>query len=57
MPNLFIIGNGFDIAHGLPTKYKHFRQFLVDVYDADENISLKKHLVCLIMKSSMICAM
>jgi hypothetical protein len=40
MPNLFIIGNGFDIAHGLPTKYKHFRQFLVDVYDADENISI-----------------
>jgi len=26
--NLFIIGNGFDIGHELPTKYLHFRAFL-----------------------------
>lgn len=25
---LFIIGNGFDIAHGLPTKYIDFRNYL-----------------------------
>ena len=24
MNRLFIIGNGFDLAHGLPTSYKHF---------------------------------
>jgi hypothetical protein len=29
MNNLFIIGNGFDLAHGLKTKYSHFRDFLV----------------------------
>lgn len=28
MKRLFIIGNGFDIAHGLPTKYLDFRKFL-----------------------------
>ncbi|MBL1535066.1 hypothetical protein ELC69_29050, partial [Klebsiella pneumoniae] len=22
---LYIIGNGFDIRHGLPTRYKHFK--------------------------------
>lgn len=32
MPNLFIIGNGFDIAHGLKTNYYDFRNFLVDEY-------------------------
>lgn len=26
--NLFIIGNGFDLAHGLETKYEHFRDYL-----------------------------
>ncbi|MFU1716766.1 bacteriophage abortive infection AbiH family protein [Bacillus amyloliquefaciens] len=26
--NLFIIGNGFDLAHGLPTQYWDFRTFL-----------------------------
>lgn len=26
--NLFVIGNGFDLAHGLETKYKHFREYL-----------------------------
>lgn len=28
--NLFIIGNGFDIAHGLPTKYADFKKYLSD---------------------------
>ena len=31
MNSLFIIGNGFDIAHGLKTKYHHFRDFLVQI--------------------------
>lgn len=25
---LFIIGNGFDLAHGLKTKYEDFRKYL-----------------------------
>ena len=30
---LFIIGNGFDRIHGLPTAYYHFRQYLLDNYE------------------------
>lgn len=29
--NLFIIGNGFDLAHGLETSYWNFRQYLKDI--------------------------
>ena len=29
--NILIIGNGFDLAHGLPTKYEHFLKY-VEVY-------------------------
>ena len=29
---LFIIGNGFDIDHGLKSQYSNFRQFLIDKY-------------------------
>lgn len=29
MSSLFIIGNGFDIAHGIPTKYRDFREFII----------------------------
>lgn len=32
MTNLFIIGNGFDLAHGMKTRYTDFRQFLIDNY-------------------------
>lgn len=28
MKRLFITGNGFDVAHGLPTKYSDFMDFL-----------------------------
>lgn len=28
MSNLFILGNGFDLAHGLNTSYKNFKKFL-----------------------------
>ncbi len=29
---LFIIGNGFDIGHGLPTRYWDFRNYLENIY-------------------------
>lgn len=32
MSNLFIIGNGFDLAHGMKTKYSDFKQFLINNY-------------------------
>lgn len=32
MKKLFIIGNGFDIAHGLPTKYSNFQNYLTKKY-------------------------
>ena len=32
MSSLFIAGNGFDIAHGIPTKYSDFRTFLIDMF-------------------------
>ena len=28
--NLYIIGNGFDLAHGMPTKYDDFKRWLVE---------------------------
>jgi len=34
---LFVIGNGFDIAHGLPTRYKDFRDYLVQKYAVNED--------------------
>jgi hypothetical protein len=30
--NLFIIGNGFDLDHGLETSYNHFRKYLLSNY-------------------------
>lgn len=30
MNNLIIIGNGFDLAHGMKTSYNHFIEYLVD---------------------------
>ena len=32
MGSLFIIGNGFDMAHGIPTSYSKFRSFVIDKY-------------------------
>lgn len=32
MSSLFIAGNGFDIAHGIPTKYRDFRSFVIQKY-------------------------
>lgn len=37
MRKLFIIGNGFDLAHGLPTRYSDFHRYLQETYpEADE---------------------
>lgn len=32
MSSLFIAGNGFDIAHGIPSMYSDFRRFVVNLY-------------------------
>ncbi|MBZ5482420.1 hypothetical protein JGU65_24860 [Bacillus sp. T_4] len=40
MSNLFIIGNGFDLAHRLPTSYKDFYKYLIKTYPNALNISL-----------------
>ena len=40
MKRLFIIGNGFDMAHGLPTGYQDFHRYLRSEYpNADETPS------------------
>jgi hypothetical protein len=41
---LFIIGNGFDIEHGLKTSYKDFKEFIeanMDSYKTVENYSVE----------------
>ncbi|MDE6201103.1 MAG: bacteriophage abortive infection AbiH family protein [Clostridiales bacterium] len=32
MSKLVILGNGFDLAHNIPTSYNHFREYLIDKY-------------------------
>lgn len=32
MSALIIIGNGFDLAHGMPTRYSDFRKYLISCY-------------------------
>ena len=34
---LFILGNGFDIAHSLPTRYRHFRKYLYLIQERQPN--------------------
>ncbi|MCY9002112.1 bacteriophage abortive infection AbiH family protein [Bacillus spizizenii] len=38
MSSLFIIGNGFDLAHGLPTRYKDFYNYLLKTYPDAEGL-------------------
>lgn len=45
MGSLFLAGNGFDIAHGIPTKYDDFRSFVVDLYP--EALNLRDEVVYL----------
>ena len=42
MSTLFIIGNGFDIAHGIPSRYSDFRQFILEKYPRLREISKKQ---------------
>jgi len=37
MSKLFILGNGFDLAHKLDTSYKHFREWLVSNFLEGDN--------------------
>lgn len=37
MRNLFIIGNGFDLAHDLKTSYNHFIEHIVNIRQQDKN--------------------
>jgi hypothetical protein len=39
--NILIIGNGFDLAHGLPTRYTDFLHFCKYFQDAPEKINTK----------------
>lgn len=39
--NMLIVGNGFDLAHGRPTKYEHFLQFLDCILRAKDYIGDK----------------
>lgn len=45
MSSLFILGNGFDIAHGIPTKYNDFRTFLISLFP--EALKLRDEVVYL----------
>lgn len=38
--NILVIGNGFDIAHGLPTSYKDFLQFVSILQDLSANLEV-----------------
>jgi len=38
MSNLFIIGNGFDLAHNLPTGYNDFYKYLIETYPEVKNM-------------------
>lgn len=35
--NILVIGNGFDLAHGLPTKYTDFLKFVESYKSSDRN--------------------
>lgn len=37
MKKLFLIGNGFDLAHGIPTSYEDFHDFLKEEYSVEDD--------------------
>ena len=44
--NILIVGNGFDLAHGLPTKYEHFLMFLTlteEMYNSGDESVFKSY--------------
>lgn len=44
MKNLFILGNGFDLAHGLPTSYEDFRKYLYEKYEISGETNTGLHI-------------
>lgn len=38
--NILVIGNGFDLEHGLPTKYKDFLDFVQGINLLRENANV-----------------
>lgn len=49
MGSLFIIGNGFDLAHGIQTRYSDFKKFLINKYptiqkNRDTTFGLEKYM-------------
>ena len=45
MRSLFIIGNGFDIAHGIKTQYSQFRKYVLSLYP--DSFNMRDEIVCL----------
>lgn len=45
MSSLFIAGNGFDIAHGIPSKYSEFRKYIIRNYP--DALKYRDEKVCL----------
>lgn len=43
--SLFVAGNGFDVAHGIPSKYSDFRSFIIEMYP--EVVNLRDEVVYL----------
>ncbi len=44
---LLIVGNGFDIAHSLPTGYEHFKKYLSDLIREYEGLEKSKECITL----------
>lgn len=49
--NILVIGNGFDLAHGLPTKYGDFLEWVVDQvyffgYMSEQEAEITKNVLC-----------
>ncbi|MFH5961307.1 AbiH family protein [Clostridium perfringens] len=42
--NILVVGNGFDLAHGLPTKYSDFLGFIdyFNIFRSEENIDIER---------------
>ena len=36
--SLFVAGNGFDVAHGIPSKYSDFRSSIIEMYPEVVNL-------------------
>lgn len=52
--NILIIGNGFDLEHGLPTRYIDFLKFISKDYEASTVYKLVKSINCIEKKRNII---